>query len=258
MKKLILATALLSTTAIAPAAFAQDDGIYPVSRIESVSEYVFRGVSLGASSLQPSTEISTSVGITVGAWYSAGLGPDSSVQADEIDLYVDYAVPLEGPLALNVGGTYYFYPQTAGTIFETDGGDAGSYEVYGSVGLEDVFLSPKGTVYYDLTLENLTLEGEVSHSVDLPRDGWSAGLGLTVGHVDSDEGLDYEWGTATVAIKKDVTENIDFYVSGNFTLNSEDDTLGFDSEVDLGTGTTFATLDSDTQFWLGTGLSVSY
>lgn len=258
MKSLKLTMAVISIAAIAPTAFAQDDGIYPTSSIESASEYVFRGVSLGASSIQPRTEISTSSGITVGAWYSAGLGPDSSVQRDEIDLYASYAVPLEGPVSVDVGGTYYFYPQTAGTIFDTDGGVAGSYEVYGAVGLDDVFLSPKGTVYYDFTLENLTLEGEIEHTVDLPRDGWSAGLGLTGGHVDSDEGLDYQWGTATVAVKKDVTENINFFVSGNFTLNSEDNTLGFDSAIDPDTGIAFSTLDSDTQFWFGTGLSVSY
>lgn len=257
MKQLTFAAALLIAPAFASTAVAQDDGIYPTSTISSVSEYVFRGVSLGGSSIQPSTEISTDFGLTVGAWYSAGLGSDSAVQADEIDLYASYSVPLDGPISLDIGGTYYHFPQS-GDLFETDGGIAGSYEVYGSVGFDDIFLSPKGTVYYDLTLENLTLEGEIEHTVDLPRDGWSAGLGLTGGLVDSDEGLDYEWATATVALQKDVTDTIDFYISGNFTLNSEDDTLGFDTGIDADTGLDISTLDSDTQFWFGTGLSVSY
>lgn len=256
MKHLSAAAMALAMITISPAAFAQDDGIYPTSRIDSVSEYVFRGVSLGGASLQPSTEISTSVGITVGVWYSAGLGADSSVQADEIDLYASYSLPFEGPVSVDVGGTYYHYPQS-GALFETEGGAAGSYEVYGSVGLNDVPLSPVGTVYYDFTLESLTLEGSVGHSLDLPREGWSADLGLTVGHVDFDNSFDYQWGTATVALNKDVTDNIDFYLSGNFTLNSEDDTLGFDREVS-NSGFEFATRDSDTQFWIGTGLSVSY
>ena len=256
MKHLITTAIALSLAAIAPSAFAQDDGINPTSSIASVSEYVFRGVSLGGASLQPSTEISTDFGITVGAWYSAGLGSDSSVQADEIDLYISYALPIEGPISAEVGGTYYHYPQF-GSLFETEDGFAGSYEVYGSVGLNDVPLSPSATVYYDFTLENLTVEGFVGHSLDLPRDGWSADLGLTAGLVDSDQGFDYEWGTATVALNKAVTENIDFYLSGNFTVNSEDDTLGFDRVV-APNGLEFATRDSDTQFWFGTGLSVSY
>jgi len=257
MKHLSTIAIALSMTAIAPSAFAQDDGINPSSSIASVSEYVFRGVSLGGASIQPSTEISTDFGITVGAWYSAGLGSDSSVQADEVDLYVSYAFPIEGPISAEVGGTYYHYPQF-GSIFETEDGLAGSYEVYGSVGFNDVPLSPTATVYYDLTLENLTLEGSVGHSIDLPREGWSTELGLTAGLVDSDQGTNYEWGTATVSLNKDVTESIDFYVSGNFTVNSEDNTLGFDREVDPNTGFDFATVDSDTQFWFGTGLSVSY
>ena len=243
---------------IAPYAIAQDDdGLFPTSHIDSVSEYVFRGVSLGGASLQPSTEISTSFGLTGGVWYSAGLGSDSSVQADEVDIYVDYAVPLDAPVSVNVGATYYYYPQS-GSLFETDGGAAGSYEVYGTVGLDEVVLSPTATVYYDFTLESLTLEGSVVHTVDLPREGWSADLGVTGGHVDFDSGFDYQWATATVAAKKDITENINFFVSGNFTVNSEDNTLGFDREIDELTGLDFATLDSDTQFWLGTGLSVSY
>lgn len=256
MKHITLAATLLCASAISSTAFAQDDGIHPTSSIASVSEYVFRGRSLGGSSLQPSTEISTDIGLTVGVWYSAGLGSDSSVQTDEIDLYVNYAVPLDGPISIDVGGTYYYYPQE-GSLFETDGGTAGSYEVYGSVGFDDIILSPTATAYYDFTLENLTLEGSVSHTLDLPRAGWTADLGLTGGLVDSDEGIDYEWATATVALNKTITENISFYVSGNFTLNSED-LLGFDKETVQATGLEFATVDSDTQLWLGTGLSVSY
>lgn len=256
MKHFTLAAILLGATAISSSAYAQDDGIHPTSSISSVSEYVFRGVSLGGSSIQPSTEISTDAGITVGAWYSAGLGSDSSVQADEIDFYASYTLPIDSAFSLEIGGTYYHYPQS-GSLFETEGGAAGSYEVYGAVGLEDVFLSPAATVYYDFTLENLTVEGSIGHSVPLPRDGWRADLGLTGGLVDSDAGFDYEWATATVSLDKTITDDISFYISGNFTVNSEDNTLGFDREV-TNTGVEFATTDSDSQFWFGTGLSVSY
>ena len=142
-------------------------------------------------------------------------------------------------------------------MFETDGGAAGSYEVYGSVGFSEFALSPAATVYYDFTLENLTLEGSIGHTLPLPREGWTADLGLTAGLVDPDEGSGYEWGTATVSLNKAVTDSISFYLSGNLTVNSEDDTLGFDREV-LANGFEIATLDSSTLFWLGTGLTVSY
>ena len=255
MKHLKIGAILCAATAISTPALAQDnDGINPTSSIASVSEYVFRGTSLGDSSLQPSTEIGFDFGLTVGAWYSAGLGSDSSVQVDEVNLYANYSLPIEGPISLDVGGTYYYFPQF-GSLLETEGG-AGSYEVYGSVGLSDFALSPAATVYYDFTLENLTLEGSIGHSLPLPREGWTLDLGLTGGLVDSDAGTDYEWGTATASFNKAITDAISFYVSGNFTLNSED-LLDFDREV-LANGVEFASVDSDTQFWFGTGLSVSY
>ena len=54
MKHLKIGAILCAATAISTPALAQDnDGINPTSSIASVSEYVFRGTSLGDSSLQP-------------------------------------------------------------------------------------------------------------------------------------------------------------------------------------------------------------
>lgn len=255
MKHLTLAAVVLATTAMAPAAFAQDDGISVSTGIDSVTEYVFRGVSLGGDSIQPYTEISAG-GFTVGAWYSVGFGADSAVQADEVDLYASYSVPLDGPVSLDIGGTYYHFPQS-GAFFETEGGSAGSYEVFGSVGFGEVPLAPTATVYYDFTFESLTLEGSVGHSFELAREGWTTDLGLTAGFVDVSGG-NYEWATATVALNKAVTDDIGFYISGNFSLNSNDNTLGFDRVVDPATEVAFATVDSDNLLWFGTGISVGF
>ena len=265
MKHFKTVAGLLVAPTFASTAFAQvDDGISVTSTADTVSEYVFRGVSLGAQSLQPGTEISLSEnflngalnGLSGGVWYSAGIDPDSDVQADEVDTYLNYSLPVGDAISLDIGGTYYYYPQSGGFL-ETRGGSAGSYEFYGSVGLNDVALSPSATVYYDVTLENLTLEGSIEHGFDLPRENWSAALGLTGGHVDADSGFDYQWATATVGLNKLITDNISFYVNGNFTLNSEDDTLNFEREV-ADSGIAFATLDSDTKFWFGTGLAVDF
>lgn len=255
MKHLTLAAVVLATTAMAPAAFAQDDGISVSTGIDSVTEYVFRGVSLGGDSIQPYAEISAG-GFTVGAWYSVGFGADSAVQADEVDLYASYSVPLDGPVSLDIGGTYYHFPQS-GAFFETEGGSAGSYEVFGSVGFGEVPLAPTATVYYDFTFESLTLEGSVGHSFELAREGWTTDLGLTAGFVDVSGG-NYEWATATVALNKAVTDDIGFYISGNFSLNSNDNTLGFDRVVDPATEVAFATVDSDNLLWFGTGISVGF
>lgn len=256
MKHFTFAAALLAATAIAPAAFAQDAEISYSAGIDTVSEYVFRGLSFGGESLQPYAEASVG-GLTVGGWYSAGFGAHSDVQSDEFDLYAGYSVPLDGPVSLDVGVTYYHYPQS-GAFLETEGGSAGSYEVYGSVGFGDVALAPSATVYYDFTLETLTLEGSVGHSIELSNPSWTTDLGLTAGHVEADGGGDYQWATASLALNKAINDDVSFFVSGNFSLNSEDNTLDFDRVVDPASEIAFATVDSDNKLWFGTGIAVGF
>ena len=93
MKYFTLAATLLSALTITPTANAQSlsqfiDDIEASSTIDTVSEYVFRGVSLGSSSVQPGSEFSV-YGFHVGSWYSAGFGENSAVQFDELNLYED-------------------------------------------------------------------------------------------------------------------------------------------------------------------------
>ena len=266
MKYFTLAATLFGALIMASTANAQDlpqllEDIEVTSSIDTVSEYVFRGVSLGSSSVQPGTEFSV-YGFTAGSWYSAGFGENSAVQLDELDLYVGYSLPLNGPVQVDLVGTYYFFPQ-AGDFLETDGGSVGSFEVGGTVGLGDVFLSPSVSAYYDFTLENFTIEGGISHSFDLPREGWTLDASLTGGHVELDQEVvlstidkafdSYQYGTVSLAANKAITDNLSFYVSGNFTGNTEDDTLDFDID-NLPTGIN----DSSSVFWIGSGISISY
>ncbi|MDB2439788.1 hypothetical protein N9W89_13830 [Hellea sp.] len=266
MKNLTLASTLLATTTLASPAFAQSQFFEDIeirSQADTVTEYVFRGQSLGAQSLVSDTEVTLPIGLSGGFKYIAGIDPDSAVQRDEIRVYVNYSVPVGDAVSVDVGGTHFYYPQFGG-LFETRGGSAGSYEAYGSVGFNEVFLKPKARVSYDVTLENLTIEGSVEHSFDLSREGWSANVGLTAGYVDADNNflgfansLDYGWGTATAGFNKVITDNISFYGDANFTLNSEDDTLNFDREV-LASGFDFATRDSDTKLWFATGVVLNF
>ena len=245
MKHFKLVATLLVAPIFATSAFAQDDGIDVEASFDTLSEYVFRGESRGAQSITSNTEISLSEnflngalnGLSGGLLYIAGIDPDSDVQRDEIRVYANYSVPLGDTLSVDIGGTHYYYPQFGG-LFETRGGSAGSYEVYGAVGLENVPFSPQAKVYYDLTLENLTIEGSVGHSFNLPRANWSANVGLTGGYVDADTSFvggttaqDYGYGTATIGLNKFITESISFYLNGNFTINSEDDTLNLDRAI---------------------------
>jgi len=256
MKKFTFAAALLAATTITPAAFAQDSDISFSAGTDAVSEYVFRGTSLGAESLQPYAEVSVG-GFTAGLWSSLGFGDNSDVQGDEIDFYAGYSLPLDGSVSVDVGITYYHYPQ-GGALFETEDGNAGSYEVYASAGFGDLPLSPSASVYYDFTFETLTLEGSVGHSIPLSSEDWSADLGLTVGHVEADGGGDYQWATAGASLGKSFDNDVSFYVGANFTVNSDDDKLGFQRVVDPATEIADSLTDSSTKFWVGSGFSVGF
>ena len=245
MKQLTVAAILLCATAFTPVAQAQDSELSVSTGVDFVSQYVFRGVSLADDAVQPYAQASYG-NFTLGGWFSTGIGENSIAAGDEFDLYAGYSVPLDSSISLNLGATYYHYPQ-GGDFFETDNGNAGSYEVSASVGFGNVPLAPSVTAYYDFTLEAFTLEGSGSHSVALGGAN-SLNLGLTVGLVDGN-GFSYEWGTASAAVNHAFTDNVSAYIGANVSVNSED-FLDFDS-----------ILNGDPQgdlFWVGTGVSAGF
>jgi len=268
MKHFTLAAALLGAIAIAPAANAQSlnqflDDIEVTSGIDTTSEYVFRGVSLGSSSVQPSTEFNV-YGFHVGSWYSAGFGENSIIQADELDLYAGYQLPFGGPFQIDIGGTAYIFPQGNNPL-DGSGDAVATYEIDGTVALPDTLLSPSVFAAYDFTLDAFTLEGNISHTFDLPREGWTLDAGLTGGHVEldtevqlNDDPFDsYQYLTASLAANKAITDNLSFYVSGNFTANTEDDTLSFDVD-NVNNLVGGIPTDSSTVFYIGSGISIDY
>lgn len=245
MKHFTLAAALLAATATAPAAYAEDAEISVSTGVDFVSQYVFRGVSLADDAVQPYAEASYG-NFTVGGWFSTGVGANSVFAGDEFDLYVGYSVPLDSSISLDLGATYYHYPQ-GGDFFETKDGGAGTYEVSASVGFGDVPLAPSVSAYYDLTLEAFTLEGGVGHSVAI-GDAQSFDLGLSAGLVDGD-GFSYEWATASAAVSHGFSDDVSAYIGANFALNSEDG-LDFDSALNGD--------PKGSMFWLGTGISAGF
>jgi len=126
-----------------------------------------------------------------------------------------------------------------------------------------VLFSPSIFAAYDFTLDNFTIEGSLSHSFDLPREGWSLDASLTGGHVELDSPLvfttpaeafdSYQYGTFSLAANKVINDVLGFWVSGNFSANTEDDTLSFDIQ---NTASSFN--DSSTSFWVGTGITIDF
>jgi len=214
--KFILSAALVFAALASTPAFAGDDLSISTS-IDYVTDYVFRGVSLADTAIQPAVE-ATVGNFTAGAWFSTGIGDTSILAGDEVDLYASYSFGLSDTISADAGVTYYHYPQ-GGSLFSTNNGSSGTYEVYGSVGFDTV-LAPTATAYYDVTLEAFTLEGGVSHSIPM-SDVTSFDLGATAGLVDGD-GFSYEYGQLSASVGYAFTNDVSTYLGANFAINSED------------------------------------
>jgi len=256
MKKFTLAAALLAATAIAPSAHAGDLSVS--TGVDYVTEYVFRGLAFGGASVQPYAEASVG-NFTVGGWFSTAIGEDSILAGDEFDLYAGYSVPLDSSISLDLGATYYHFPQ-GGSFLSTNDGNSGSYEVSASVGFGDLPLAPSVTAYYDFTFEAFTLEGSVGHSFAI-GEKQSFDLGLTGGLVDVSGGS-YEWATASASLGHSFTDDVAAYIGGNFSVNSSSNTLDFDpivttdvngNVIDISGGGT-----SDSKLWFGAGVSAGF
>jgi len=250
MKKLLAGSLLLLGASIAPAAQADDFGV--TATIDYTTDYVFRGVSLAESAIQPGVEVAFGDAY-VGAWVSTAIGDTSIFAGDELDLYAGYGIGLTDSLSADVGITYYHYPQGGG-LFETDDGAAGTYEVFAGLALDTV-ASPSLYGYYDFTLEAFTVEGGLSHSLELGGKS-SLDLGLTAGLVDGD-GFSYEYGQLSAAVGYAFTEDVSAYIGANYALSSEDTLIGSPT-VDL---TDFDEIDldlGDNKLFFGAGVSAGF
>ncbi len=223
-------------------AHAQDISVS--AGVDGVTEYVFRGVSLADSAIQPYIEASTG-NLTFGAWFSKATGTASDAAGDELDLYASYSFALSDTASLDAGITYYHYP-SGGSLFETDNGGAGTYELSLSASF-DAPLSPSVTAYYDLTLEALTLEAGIEHSVPLGGPA-SFDVGASAGFVDA-QGGDYQYGNASASVGYALSDKASAYIGGNLALSSEDSLDYKKLQTARGKGS---------MVWFGAGISTDF
>ncbi len=247
MKNLIAGTTALTLTMVMGGTSAWAEDISVSTTADIVSEYVFRGVSYQRGAVQTGAELGYG-NWTLGAWSSLAMGETSSAAIDEIDVYGGYGFALSDTISGSTGFTIYHFPDTPGGLF--DFGGASSFEV--NAGLDfDTVLAPSIYAYYDLDLEAFTLEGGVSHSLEL-AEKTSLDLGLTAAFVTADGPGDYEYGLASAAITQDINDNVSAYVGANYSISSED-TLRF--KVD-GNGNGFTAKDN--LLWVGAGIGTSF
>ena len=216
MRKLLSSTILLAGLAVVAIPAQAGDDLSVTTTVDYVTDYVFRGVSLADSAIQSGVEVGAG-DFYAGAWFSTGIGDTSLFAADELDLYAGYGFTLSDSVSADVGVTYYHYPQGGG-LFDTKGGAAGTYEVYGGLSF-DTTLSPSVYGYYDFTLEAFTVEGAVGHSIET-GEATSLDLGLTAGLVDGD-GFSWEYAQASASLGYALSDNVSAYVAANYAINSD-------------------------------------
>ena len=189
MKKL---TAILALCLASLVSFGQD-GSFPVDTIlnpslsnfrvaasvGAESEYVFRGEKLAGFSIQPKVEFAYPVlgfDLYAGAWMNSPVNKQLSDNGtlenlEEIDLYAGVTYSW-GPVTVDVGAVYYWYPSDNAGINR-------DYEAYTGVTfdtsayLSGINLNPSVYYFYNFTLEQHTIEASLGY--DAPVGAWLMG-----------------------------------------------------------------------------------
>ena len=177
------------------------------------SRYVFRGIEFAETSFQPAINLGYG-NFYGGVWLNLPIGDDDLVVTpggEELDLFAGYAFDLNEAVSLDVGVTYYTFPDLASGFFDTfsedgDGLGANTIEPYVGINFSSV-LSPNLYVYRDFNFDTFTVQGNVSHSIPL-AEKTSFDLGGTLGYVfDDDAGGDYLYGAATADVSYAFSDN---------------------------------------------------
>ncbi len=223
MKRAVLTSAIFASafaSVAASSASAGEIGIETTVGFES--RYVFRGVQFAETSIQPAINLSYG-NFYGGAWFNLPIGDDDLVVTpggEELDLFAGYSVAMDDTFTLDVGFTYYTFPDAASGFFDLfeedgDGLGANTFEVFLGVSAEAP-LSPSFYVYHDFNFDTTTFEGSISHSFPL-AEKVSFDLGGAVGYVvDDDAGGDYLYGSGSADISYAVTDKGSVYAGVRF------------------------------------------
>jgi len=175
----VAAVALMMTSA----AMAADVDV----TVDVASAYVFRGDTLNDGPVvQPGIEVALPYGLTIGVWGNFDLddydGALEKNQFSEIDVYVDYALPLNiDRLDVSVGYTEFTYPGAEGDADREFGLGFGYDFDYFDVGL-GLYYGVGGAIDKDFYAEF-----NVGTAYDLPE-GVVLDLGAGIGYLNPDEG----------------------------------------------------------------------
>ena len=207
MTALMLAALAASMATVSASAdeVTQEEANYSVTvGADVMSAYVSKGVVGNDEPVfQPDVYVEMPFGFSFDVWANMNLtdakcqwDPETGGKWSEFDLTLDWTAPIDGPVSVTVGGTYFAYPQAKGDVVtvETEeeaakhepkaNGDGG-YELFvkGSV---DCILQPALEFYHDCrSCGDWYILGSIGHDFDL-TELLTLGLGATVGFAGDD------------------------------------------------------------------------
>jgi len=304
MKKTIATLAAAGAATASYADFLSDLSISGTFDFET--QYVFRASKLASQSFQPSVEFGYPViggDLYAGVWTNqpianaqAPTGLPGQIaqipQGNEIDFYAGYAYPVTDIFTLDLGATYYWYPEAASGIgapffppFPTGGGAINhTTEVYFGVSA-DVLLSPAVYFYYDFDLEQTLIEFSIGYSLDLGEylgaEGLSFDTGAYLGILNTGDtsggaatnfilnplpggGSGYENGYTYGGVTGDLVyafnENVSGSIGVRWSINNDGDQGGAvvnAAGVPIGSGPANV-LGTESQVWFGATLGFAY
>lgn len=223
MKKTALLIAALA--AGAGSLQAQDPGYSITLDFPYVSDYVFRGIKFADESIQPSVELASG-DFYAGIWTSQ---PVTKAQLNEYDFYAGYGFALSDTWALDVGATYYLYP-------ETSSGDE-QFEPFVGIAGDVGGFSTSFYLYYETEFEVLTYQGSIGYSIPV-SDQVSFDLFADLGYADIDGGGSYTYYDFGASFGYAINDVASAYAGVTYATNdldgAEDDFFFFTTGVTVG------------------------
>ncbi len=212
MKKILLIASALVAGSVLSAAEAPKSSYSVTIDFPYTSQYIFRGVDLAKSSIQPSVEV-TMQSFYFGIWTNQPVVKNID---NEFDLYAGYKMKLNDTLEVDAGVTNYYYPE----LDNRSGGKRSTVEGYVGLNANVKGFTPGVYVYHDINLEVTTIQAQMGYSIPLPEAGLSFDVTGTVGRVDFRSGSDYTYWSIGANMPYKLNDKSTVYAGATFTNNN--------------------------------------
>ncbi len=217
MKPSVLTILLALLSAACAAAPASDLSVR--LDLPYTSRYVYRGVQLAQSSIQPSLDLSAN-GSYAGVWLNS---PITAGQKNEFDFYLghDFAADSLGAGGkIDLGGRAYYYPQG----HYTPGLGQSSFEAYLGLTGRPVGLpfTPSIYSYYDFTRKSYNFIGSLGTALPVGQLGFAVQLDVHGGYAgfNGTVGKNYTYWGAGARLPYRIANNATFTLGGQYDTSN--------------------------------------